>query len=147
MASVTPTPRITETPMYLLKQAQAAAHAALTAALREHGATVAHYGVLAFLDEQPGLSNADLARQALVTPQSMNQVLRELEEKGWVTRRPHPGHGRIRPAGLTRDGRTVLRACQRAAGAIEEQMLARLSRADRRRLATALRACADALTQ
>jgi DNA-binding MarR family transcriptional regulator len=102
--------------------------------------------VLAVLDEQPGLSNADLARQAFVTPQSMNQVLRELEEKDWVTRRPHPGHGRIRPAGLTRDGRTVLRACQRAASAIEEQMLAGLSRADRERLAAALRACADALT-
>lgn len=52
-----------------------------SAALREHGATVAHYDVLAFLDEQPGLSNADLARQAFVTPQSMNQVLRELEER------------------------------------------------------------------
>lgn len=146
MASVTPAPGITEMPMYLLKQAQAAAHAALAAALREHGATVAHYGVLAVLDEQPGLSNADLARQAFVTPQSMNQVLRELEEKDWVTRRPHPGHGRIRPASLTRDGRTVLRACQRAASAIEERMLAGFGRADRERLAAALRACADALT-
>jgi DNA-binding MarR family transcriptional regulator len=117
--------------------------AALAAALREHGATVAHYGVLALLDEQPGLSNADLARRAFVTPQSMNQTLRELEDKAWVTRRPHPGHGRIRPAGLTRDGRTVLRACQQAAGAIEEQMLAGLS-ADRER---PVRPCSPAPTR
>lgn len=63
-----------------------------------------------------------------------------------MTRRPHPRHGRIRPAGLTRDGRIVLRACQRAASDIDEQMLAWPGRADRGRLATALRACADALT-
>ena len=103
-------------------------------------------GDLALLDEQPGLSNADLARRAFVTPQSMNQILRELEDKVWVIRRPHPGHGRIRQAGLTRDGRTVLRACQQAAGAIEEQMLAGLSAADRERLVAALLTCADALT-
>ena len=103
--------------------------------------------MLALLDEQPGLSNAALARRAFVTPQSMNQILRELEDKVWVIRRPHPGHGRIRQAGLTRDGRTVLRACQQAARRqSRSQMLAGLSAADRERLVAALRTCADALT-
>lgn len=54
----------------------------------------------------------------------MNQTLRGLEEKRWVTRRPHPGHGRILQADLTRDGRAALRACHRAADAIEDQMVA-----------------------
>jgi hypothetical protein len=31
----------------------------------------------------------------------MNQLLRELEHKRWVTRRPHPVHGRILQADLT----------------------------------------------
>jgi DNA-binding MarR family transcriptional regulator len=146
VASVTPVPRITESPRYLLKHAQAALHAALAAALREHGATVAQYAVLTVLDEEPGLSNADLARRAFVTPQTMNQTLRELEDKRWVTRRPHPVHGRIRQADLTQDGRTVLYACHQAASAIEEQMLAALSPADRQQLKAALRACIAALT-
>ena len=94
----------------------------------------------------PGCPTPTWRARAFVTPQTMNQILRELEDKVWVIRRPHPGHGRIRPAGLTRDGRTVLRACQQAAGAIEEQMLAGLSAADRERLVAALRTCADALT-
>ena len=89
MASVTAAPRITESPMYLLKQVQAALHAALVPTLREHGATIAQYAVLTVLDEQPGLSNADLARWAFLTPQSMNQTLLGLERKGWVTRSPH----------------------------------------------------------
>ena len=49
--------------------------------LREHGATLAQHAVLTALDEEPGLSNAGLARRAFVTPQTMNQVPQELEQK------------------------------------------------------------------
>jgi DNA-binding MarR family transcriptional regulator len=138
--------RTTDRPGYLLKRAQAALHAALATALREHGATVAQYFVLAAVDEEPGLSNADLARRAFVTPQTMNQVLRELENKRWVTRRPHPGHGRILQAGLTGQGQAALRSCHQAAGAVEEQMLAGLNPAQRRQLAEELCACIEALS-
>ena len=92
------------------------------------------------------LSNADLARRAFLTPQTMNQTLRGLEEKRWVTRRAHPGHGRILQADLTRDGRAALRACHRAADTIEDQMVAGLSPEDLRQLEAALHACIDALT-
>ena len=146
MAPVTRTPRITESPKYLIKRAQAALHAALAPALREHGVTIAQYAVLAVLDEEPGLSNADLARRAFLTPQTMNQTLRGLEERHWVTRRPHPGHGRILQADLTRDGRAALRACHQAADAVEGQMIAGLSPDDLGQLKAALRACIDALS-
>ena len=63
-----------------------------------------------------------------------------------MTRRPHPGHGRILQAGLTRDGRAALRACHQAAEAIEDQMIARLSPEDLRQLEASLRACIDALS-
>jgi DNA-binding MarR family transcriptional regulator len=138
-------PRTTERPAYLLKRAQAALHASMAGGLREHNATIAQYAALTALDEEPGLSNADLARRAFVTPQTMNQVLRELEDKGWVIRHPHPGHGRILQASLTRDGQAALRACHGASSAVEEQMLARLSLADRQQLAAALRACIESL--
>jgi len=131
--------------MYLLKQVQAALHAALVPTLREHGATIAQYAVLTVLDEQPGLSNADLARWAFLTPQSMNQTLLGLERKGWVTRSPRPGHGRVRQAVLTSGGHAVLQACDEAARALEEQMLSGLGPQDRQRLEAALRACIVAL--
>ena len=140
------TPRTTDRPGYLLKRAQTALHAALAAALRGPGASVAQYAVLTALDEEPGLSNADLARRAFVTPQTMNEVLRELEGKHWVTRHPHPGHGRILQASLTLPGRAALAACHQAVGAIEEQMLTRLSPAQRDQLTAALHACIDALS-
>jgi DNA-binding MarR family transcriptional regulator len=134
-------------PGYLLKRAQSVLHAAMAATLHEHEATVSQYALLTALDEQPGLSNADLARRAFVTPQTMNQLLRELEHKQWVTRRPHPDHGRILQADLTQQGRAALRSCHQAVDAIEEQMLARLSPAHRHQLAAALSACIEALTQ
>jgi DNA-binding MarR family transcriptional regulator len=132
-------------PGYLLKRAQAALHTAMTTALREHGTTLPQYAVLTALDEEPGLSNADLARRSFVTPQTMNQVLRELEQRDWVTRHAHPGHGRILQADLTHDGRQALRACHQAADAVEERMLAKLSPAARQQLATALRTCIEGL--
>jgi DNA-binding MarR family transcriptional regulator len=137
----------TDHPGYLLKQAQAALHAAMTAALGEHGATLPQYAVLTALDEEPGLSNAELARRAFVTPQTMNQVLREVEQRHWVTRHPHPAHGRIMQADLTHDGRQTLRACHHAADAVEERMLAKLTPDGRQQLATALRACIESLSQ
>jgi DNA-binding MarR family transcriptional regulator len=137
----------TERPGWLLKRAQDALNAAMTAALRDFGATLPEYAVLTALAEEPGLSNADLARRTFVTPQTMNQVLRELEQRGWVSRHPHPGHGRILQAELTDGGRQTLTACHRAVDAVEGRMLSGLSPAERVQLAAALRSCIDGLSR
>ena len=147
MASANPPAAVTDHPGYLLKRAQSALHAGMAGALREHGATLAQYAVLTALDEEPGLSNAGLARRSFVTPQTMNQVLLELEQKGWVARHPHPGHARILQAELSKTGRAALRACHRAAAVVEEQMLAPLTPSDRQQFAATLRACIEALSQ
>jgi DNA-binding MarR family transcriptional regulator len=145
--SAIPSGRVTGHPGYLLKRAQAALHAAMTAVLREHGATIPQYAVLTALDEEPGLSNAGLARRAFVAPQTMNQVLRELEQKGWVARHPDPAHARILQAELTPAGRTVLRACRLAVDAVEEQMLAPLASGDIERFTATLISCIQALSE
>jgi len=146
LAATTRPGAITDSPGYLLKRAQLTLHAALASALRVHGATLPQYAVLTALHEEPGLSNADLARRAFVTPQTMNQVLRELEQRRWVTRHAHPGHGRILQSELTADGRSTLEACHAAADGVEQRMLAGLSPAHRRQLAAALLTCINALS-
>ena len=134
-----------ERPGFLIKQAQAALHAQMAQALAAHGATVSQYAVLSALDQESGLSNAQLARRAFITPQSMSENLRELEQRAWVTRHRHPGHGRILQAELTELGHDVLRRCEASVTAIEERMLAGLEPSQRRDLAAALRACVTAL--
>jgi DNA-binding MarR family transcriptional regulator len=134
-----------ERPGFLIKQAQTALHAEMARALAAHDATVSQYALLSALDQEPGLSNAQLARRAFITPQSMSENLRELEQRAWVTRRRHPGHGRILQAELTEQGHDVLRRCEAAVTVIEEGMLAGLDPGQRRDLAAALRACVTAL--
>ena len=130
---------------YVLKQASAALRTALDAALRPLDLTVAQYACLELLGRQPGLSNAELARGAFVTRQSMNLVLRGLQDRGLVTRPTTPAQGRALPTELTPRGGELLRAASAAVGAVEHQMLSPLPPARRRRLRDDLAACAAAL--
>src|SRR6202034_3031157 len=108
---------------YLIKRAQMVLHDAMADALGSHDLTVTQFAVLTALDEEPGLSNADLARRAFVTPQSMHAVLQELERLQLVVRRPHPQHQRVLQAALTETGRQTLVAAANAVNSVEEQML------------------------
>ncbi|MDG9705665.1 MarR family winged helix-turn-helix transcriptional regulator [Streptomyces sp. DH37] len=107
---------------YRLKRAAAALRGAMDRALRERGLTVPQYACLELLDQQPGLSNAELARGAFVTRQSMNVVLRGLEEAGLVTRAPTTDHGRALPTHLTDEGLRRLTAARAAVYAIDRRM-------------------------
>src|SRR5580692_7548558 len=132
---------------YLIKRAQTVLHNVMADALGPHDLTVTQFAVLTGLDEEPGLSNADLARRAFVTPQSMHAVLQELERSHFVERRPHPQHQRVLQAGLTEAGRRTLKSAATAVDAIEAQMLRKLSGPARSRLASALSSCIDSLAE
>ncbi len=130
---------------YLLKQAQQALRTAMDRALRERGLTTPQYAVLSALDAEPGLSNADLARRAFVTPQTMNSIVVLLERAGLVERQPHEEHGRVLTTVLTPAGVALVRSCHEAVERIEERMLAPLSEAERGQLARLLGACVRAI--
>jgi DNA-binding MarR family transcriptional regulator len=132
---------------YLIKRAQMVLHDAMVDALGSHDVTVTQFAVLTALDEEPGLSNADLARRAFVTPQSMHAVLQELERLQLIVRRPHPQHRRVLQVALTEAGRGTLTSAANAVNALEEQMLRRLPSPARSRLASALSSCIDSLTE
>jgi DNA-binding MarR family transcriptional regulator len=132
---------------YLIKRVQMVLHDAMADALGSHDLTVTQFAVLTGLDEEPGLSNADLARRAFVTPQSMHAVLQELERLQLVMRSPHPQHQRVLQAALTGAGRRTLTSAAAEVDAIEEQMLRKLSNPARSRLASALSSCVDSLAE
>lgn len=112
----------------------------LTQALERHGLTLPEYTALSVLRERSGLSNAQLARRSLITPQAMNEVLGRLEERGLVVRRDDAARGRVRPAELTAAGARLLAAAHRATDTVERKMLGELPAADRTRLAALLAA-------
>lgn len=108
---------------YRLKGAHAALRGAMDQALREYDLTVPQYACLEVLAARPGMSNAELARATFVTRQSMNVVLRGLQDEGLLTRPTAVDHGRARPATLTDEGRRRLDAAQAAVYAIEARMI------------------------
>jgi DNA-binding MarR family transcriptional regulator len=89
-----------------------------------HGVTVSQYTALSVMRSRPGLSNAQLARRALITPQSMNEVLVQLTAAKFIQRRPDPAHGRAIRIDLTTRGERVLLACDREVDALEQDLLA-----------------------
>lgn len=107
-------------------------------ALSAHGLSLPEYTTLSVLAARTGLSNAQLARRSLITPQAMNEVLTRLEERRLVRRRADPRHGRSRPAELTAAGRRALAAADASVDVVERAMLAGLPAAERRLLSRRL---------
>ena len=110
----------------LLRQAQAAARLAMERALADLGVTPPQFVVLTMLRAYPGLSGADLARVALLTPQTVGVIIRNLERDGAIRKTPHPIHGRMLQWTLTRRGETRLDKCRRRALGIERRLMAGL---------------------
>ena len=108
---------------YLLKEASSALRAAMEEALRPLGMTVTHYSCLELLAQRPGLSNSELARGAFVTRQSMNVLLQNLEQDGYVVRPIEARVGKTFPAQLTPRGRLSLEEASIAVRAVEDRML------------------------
>ena len=117
----------------------------LGAAVEPAGLTLPAYTALSVLREQGGLSNAQLARRSLITPQSMSEVLARLVEQGYVRRRASPGEGRAIRIELTTAGRRALERCDRAVDGVEREMLRDLDAGEAASLRDALIRCGRAL--
>jgi DNA-binding MarR family transcriptional regulator len=117
----------------------------LGAALAPHGLTVAEYTALSVLRTRSGLSNAQLARRTLITPQAMNEVLARLVDRGYVRRTADPDHGRIIRTELTEAADRVLDACDRDVDQIERAMLRGVPAGERARLKDVLAGCVERL--
>jgi DNA-binding MarR family transcriptional regulator len=131
---------------YVLKQAAVALRNAMDQALRPLRLTVPQYACLELLGQRPGLSNAELARGAFVTRQSMNDVLRGLEDRGLVTRPAAAPRGRELPTTLTPAGRQQLQSASAAVRRIEHQMCHTLSPPQQREMLEMLGTCIQNLS-
>ena len=131
---------------YVVARLERAVRAAVNERVRPYELTTLQYTTLSVLGArgQP-LSNAQLARRAYMTPQSMIEVIDALERKGLIRRDPHPSHRRVFPATMTAKGVRVLKACDAAVEQMEEEMLAGLSTDERESLLVGLKSCVRAL--
>jgi DNA-binding MarR family transcriptional regulator len=125
-----------------IKRAEQALIAAKTAALARYHLTVPQYGTLLMLAYLPEASAAQLSRACLVTPQTMATIVENLERNGLVTREPSAMHRRVVSVRLTEPGRSLIRAADRDARAVEERLMAGFAPAEAGQLRQLLgRAC------
>ncbi|GGK95992.1 MarR family transcriptional regulator [Sphaerisporangium melleum] len=130
---------------YLVFRLERRIRARLDDELARHGVTTTAYMALSELRARDGVSSAELARIAFVTPQAMNLVIRDLERRGLIRRDPHPGGGRVLCARLTPEGLAVLQRCDGSLDEIEAVMFGKVDDAMREALAEGLTVCAQSL--
>lgn len=130
---------------YLLKRAQAVLHSRMDEVLRPLGLSVSQYVCLHFLQQEPGISAAELARSAFVTRQSMNALLQGLQDRGLVERPARPASGRALPAAVTAVGMAVLAEAEAAVDGVEQRMLSGLGESGAAALGRGLAQCTAAL--
>jgi DNA-binding MarR family transcriptional regulator len=82
------------------------------------------------LNAYPGLSGADVARVALLTPQTVGVIIGNLERDGAIKKTRHPIHGRVLQWTLTRHGSNLLDKCRRRANAVERRLVSGLGAKD-----------------
>lgn len=104
MNSTSDAPISPETVVPILTQAIGQILRRLRVEANPGGLNLSQTAVLAFLDKNGGMTNADLARAQAMKPQSMSTILANLEREALVERSPHPTDGRQILLSLTAQG-------------------------------------------
>jgi len=119
--------RITEELGYLIKEVQQDLRKKMDKTLFTIGLTTPQYAVLSQLRESPGLSNAELARKSFVTPQTMNLIIKNLEERKLVVRIASSSHGKIIKTEVTNSGIDLIEKGNELIFEVEEIIFGKLS--------------------
>lgn len=127
----------------LIRRTDALVRSALEAALLGFDLTPGQHSVLAMLWGSSGLSASQLARRAAVRPQSINEVIVLLADKGLVEREEDPENRRVLRVRLTARGRRTLRSCDAEADRVEAELFAGVPEAEVTALRTLLTGILD----
>lgn len=117
---------------YLIGRTDRVLSAALDRELADLGLALNEVTALSVLAERPALSNADLARRSLVTPQAMHKVVRSLESAGLIERVSSPNGGRSLRTTISARGLEALAHADERIALAEAELLAPLDDDERR---------------
>ena len=108
--------------LYLVKQVQYKTFLRLEAALQPLGVTTTQFRILTALARGGKRSSAELSRLFGVKPQTMIKQIVNLESNGLIERNLAAGSRRVLQVSMTEAGRGALRACDKAATAVETEI-------------------------
>lgn len=99
-------------------------HFHLCKLLRTYEITPDQYALLAYLWNDDGLTQKELAALASKDQTNLAKTLERLEEIGLIDRKTHPTDGRARLVYLTEEGRSQCHAIMADAGALQTKLFA-----------------------
>lgn len=108
-------------------------------ALQPHGLTPMQFTIISTLNAFSGMSSAELSRRFNVTPQTMGEMIVNLERRALVERRQDPANRRALKLSLTDEGRGLLEAGDAVMNKVETEMFSSLPPAEREELRSRLR--------
>jgi DNA-binding MarR family transcriptional regulator len=111
---------------YLLRQANASVRLALDRALAKEHMTYPLQSALTMIRAYEAVSAADLARLTMLTPQTINEIVRTLVRRGAIRKEPDPVNGRILRLIITDDGLALNRRCRALTGPIQTALKAKM---------------------
>ncbi|MEU0174035.1 MarR family transcriptional regulator [Streptomyces massasporeus] len=129
--SEAPLPAIRSLPSWLLGRAAARGRALVAEALAEEDMRMWHHVVLSAVRDLAPVAQADLGRGVRLDPKDLVGVLNDLQSAGLVVREPDPKDRRKNAVSLTERGAQLLKRCEKAARAANDELLAPLSAAER----------------
>ncbi len=98
------------------------------------GLTPMQFGVLVAISRDPDVSQAQIARQVLVTPQSFGEMLPGLEDRGLIRRADPLSRGRPARVALTDEGAALLGVAAPIVAALNEPAALGLTQVEHQRL-------------
>ncbi|PRY34771.1 MarR family winged helix-turn-helix transcriptional regulator [Umezawaea tangerina] len=126
--------RLRALPSYAITLAAARAGQLVVDRVAELGVSKAAYGVLAVIEEFGPSSQADLGRRLGMDRRSVSEEAVGLEHAGLVSRGPDPADSRRNRLEITAAGRDVLARLDSSFRAVQDELFASLSPADRAEL-------------
>lgn len=111
---------------YLLRQANASVRLALDRALAKEGMTHPQQSALTMIRAYEAISAADLARLTMLTPQTINGIVRALTMRGAIRKEPDRLNRRILRLIVTEEGRALNTRCRALTAPVEAALKARM---------------------
>ncbi|MDE2052487.1 MAG: MarR family transcriptional regulator [Gammaproteobacteria bacterium] len=112
---------------YLLRQANASVRLALDRSLAKESITYPQHSALTMIRAYEAVSAADLARLTMLTPQTINGIVRALAMRGAVRKEPDRVNGRILRLIVTEEGRALNKRCRALTAPVEAALKARIN--------------------
>lgn len=119
---------------YLLYRLGLRSGSMFNTALQEYGLRLRHYALLRYLTTVEGALQRELSERLGYDPSAIVSLVDDLQDLGYVERRPAPGDRRSRIVVLTDQGRSALRDTDESSRQVTDELLVPLDADERDQL-------------